>query len=270
MLLAIDVGNTHTALGIYDKERLRVHWRVLTEHLGTADECAILLSQLCASAGVEPEQIEGIVVASVVPTLTPALEEMSLKYFHQNPLVVDSETALGIRICCDDPRAVGADRIANAVAAYELYGGPTIVVDLGTATTFDVISERGEYIGGVIAPGIETSAAWLFSRAAKLSHVELRIPPSVIGRNTENSLRAGIIFGAVGQIDEIVGRIEAEIGSKARVIATGGLAYLVAEESRTIQEVNPFLTLEGLRLIFEKRVQVEGLAELPRDQQKKG
>lgn len=266
MLLVIDVGNTHTILGIYDGDRLRAHWRILTKHLGTADECGMLINQLCTSAGVEPQQIEGMALASVVPTLTPALEEMSLKYFHQSPLVVNSDNAPSIRILCKDPHAVGADRIANAVAAYELYGGPTIAVDLGTATTFDVVSERGEYLGGVIAPGIETSAAWLFQRAAKLPNVELRVPASILGGNTENSPRVGIIFGAVGQIDEIVHRIEEEIGGKARVIATGGQAYLVAGESRTIQEVNPFLTLEGLRLIYEKHTQGEGIPASARSQ----
>lgn len=260
MLLVIDVGNTHTVLGVYDGERLHAYWRISSEHIHTADECGILVRQLCASVGVDTEQVDGVALASVVPTLTSAFEEMSMNYLHQKPLVVDSDTETGIEICCDDPKSVGADRIANAVAAYELYGGLTIVVDLGTATTFDVVSSKGEYMGGVIAPGIEASAAWLFKQAAKLPHVELKIPPSVIGRNTENSIRAGIIFGTVGQVDEIVRRIEAEMGQKARAVATGGLAHLVAEESKTIQEVNPLLTLEGLRRIFGKRWRTEKIA----------
>jgi type III pantothenate kinase len=252
MLLAIDIGNTHTVIGIYDGEELKGHFRVASNHALTVDECGILVKQLFQGY----RKIKDVIICSVVPPLTPIYEEMSKKLFGVFPVVVNSDLCLGIKISYDDPRTVGADRIANAVAAYEIYGGPIIVVDFGTATTFDVISESGEYLGGAIAPGIETSSLNLFQKASQLFKVSLEKPKKAIGRNTEESLRSGIIFGAVGQIDEIVKRIKKELSEnsqsqkKVRVIATGGLADLIAKESKTIQEMNPTLTLEGLRRIY--------------------
>jgi type III pantothenate kinase len=254
MLLAIDIGNTHTVLGLYDGRKLKGHFRIASNHALTGDECGILVKQLFE----EYDKIKGVIICSVVPPLTPVYEEMSKKFLKAEPVVVSSDLSLGIKVLYDDPKAVGADRIANAVAAYEIYGGPVIVVDLGTATTFDVISEKGEYLGGAIAPGIETSSLNLFQRAAQLFKVSLEKPKKAIGTNTEESLRSGILFGAVGQIDEIVKRIKEELKQrrpskrKPKIIATGGLASLVAKESQTIEEVNPTLTLEGLRRIYLK------------------
>ncbi len=251
MLLAIDVGNTHTVLGIYDGEELKEYFRVASNHDLTVDECGILIRQLFR----EHDQIKDVIICSVVPPLTPVYEEMSKKFLDADPVMVSSDLPLGIEILYDDPKSVGADRIANAVAAYEIYGGPAIVVDFGTATTFDVISENGEYLGGAIAPGIETSSINLFQRASQLFKVSLEEPQKAIGRNTEQSLRSGIILGTVGQVDGIVGRIKRELSEHSqsqrqpKVIATGGLANLIAGESRTIQQVNPSLTLDGLRRI---------------------
>ena len=252
MLLAIDIGNTHTVLGIYDEEDLKEYFRVASNHALTVDECGILIKQLFG----EYDKIKDVIICSVVPPLTPIYEEMSKKFLKADPVMVSSGLLLGIKILYDDPKAVGADRIANAVAVYEIYGGPAIVVDFGTATTFDVISENGEYLGGAIAPGIETSSLNLFQKASQLFKVSLERPKKAIGRNTEESLRSGIIFGAGGQIDEIVKRIRKELSEsfqsqkKPKVIATGGLANLIAKESKMIEEVNPTLTLEGLRRIY--------------------
>jgi type III pantothenate kinase len=252
MLLVIDIGNTHTVSGVYDGEGLKEHYRVASNHALTVDECGILVKQLF----VEHRKIKDVIICSVVPPLTPIYEEMSKKVLGIDPVVVNSDLSLGIKILYDDPKTVGADRIANAVAAYEIYGGPAIVVDFGTATTFDVISEDGEYLGGAIAPGIETSSLNLFQKASQLFKVSLQKPRKAIGRNTEESLRSGIIFGTVGQIDGIAKRIKEELrlmsSSKRepRIIATGGLADLIARESETIEDVDPTLTLEGLRRIY--------------------
>ena len=251
MLLAIDVGNTHTVLGIYDGEELKEYFRVASNHALTVDECGILIRQLFR----EHDQIKDVIICSVVPPLTPIYEETSRKFLKVDPVVVSSDLPLGMKILYDDPRSVGADRIANAVAAYEIYGGPAIVVDFGTATTFDVISENGEYLGGAIAPGIETSSLNLFKGASQLFKVSLEKPNRAIGKNTEQSLRSGIILGTVGQVDGIVERIKRELSEHSqsqrqpKVIATGGLANLIAGESRTIEQVNPSLTLDGLRRI---------------------
>ena len=250
MLICIDIGNTNTAVGIFVKNILRNYYRVSSNHFLTVDECGILIRQLVGE--IKTEKIEGVIIASVVPALTSVYQEMSQKYLHSEPIVVSSKLPLGIKILYDDPEQVGADRLANAVAAFELYGGPAIVVDLGTATTFDVIAEEGEYLGGAISPGIETSSANLFKKAALLSKIELRKPKKIIGTNTRDSLRSGIIYGAVGQIDEIVRRIEKELGKKAKVIATGGLADLISEESTTINKIDATLTLRGLKIIHDR------------------
>lgn len=252
MLFAIDVGNTHTVFGIYEEDTLRGHWRFFSDHTRTADECGLLLRQSLLTVRVRLEEIDGVIIASVVPPLTSIYLEMVRHYLKQEPVIVNSDLDTSIEIGCTEPRRVGADRIANAVGAFDKFGGPTIVVDLGTATTFDVITKSGVYLGGVIAPGIETSATQLFHQAAQLPRVELAKPMVVIGRNTEDSLRAGIYYGTVGQINEIVRQIETELGEKAKVVATGGLANLVAQDTRTIEIVEPFLTLEGLRLLFNR------------------
>ncbi|MDH4223645.1 MAG: type III pantothenate kinase [candidate division Zixibacteria bacterium] len=248
MLICIDIGNTNTVIGIFIKNILRNYYRVFSNHFLTVDECGILIRQLVGE--IKTEKIEGVIIASVVPALTSVYREMSQKYLNSEPVIVSSKLPLGIKILYDDPQQVGADRIANAIAAFELYGGPVIVVDLGTATTFDVISEKGEYLGGAISPGIETSSANLFQRTALLSRVELKKPDKVIGTNTQDSLKSGIIYGAVGQIDEIVRRIEKELDKKTKVIATGGLADLISRESTTIKKLDPTLTLKGLKIIF--------------------
>jgi type III pantothenate kinase len=252
MLLAIDIGNTHTVLGTFQKGRLTHHFRVTSNHAMTVDECGILIKQIFPDF----RKIEEVIICSVVPPLTPIYQEMTKKFLKVDSLLVQWNLPMGIKILYDEPSQVGADRIANAVAAYQIYGGPAIVVDLGTATTFDVISERGEYLGGAIAPGIETSSLNLFRRAAQLFKISLQKPRKAIGKDTEESLRSGIIFGTVGQIDGIVSRIKDElkkehgIRKRPKVIATGGLAGLIAKESKTIEEVNPTLTLEGLRRIY--------------------
>jgi type III pantothenate kinase len=250
MLICIDIGNTNTVIGIFIKNLLKNYYRVSSNHFLTVDECGILIRELIE--GTKTEKIEGVVIASVVPALTSVYQEMSLKYLHSEPIIVSSKLPLGIKILYDDPEQVGADRIANAVAAFKLYGGPVIVVDLGTATTFDVVSRRGDYLGGAISPGIETSSANLFQKTALLSKVELKKPKKVIGTNTQDSLKSGIIFGAIGQIDEIVRRIEKELGERPKVIATGGLAELISKDSNTIQIINPTLTLQGLKMIYDR------------------
>ncbi len=247
MLLAIDIGNTNTVIGIFDKKILKAFFRVTTHNYKTSDECGVLLRQL-----VGKRMIQDMILCSVVPTLTAVYQETGSEYFKKDPIVVSSELDLGIRILYDDPRQVGADRLANAVAAFKLYGGPTVVVDLGTATTFDVISKEGEYLGGAIAPGLESSSFYLFQKAAQLYRVRFEKPKDVIGKNTEESLKSGILYSAVGGIDEIVKRIKKKLKGKVAVVATGGLSQLIFEESKTIEKVNPTLTLEGLRIIYER------------------
>lgn len=250
MLLAIDIGNTHTVIGIFTSNRLKNDFRFYSRHTLTTDECMMLISQLLSQEKIQKENIQGVIICSVVPNLTPIFQEASRKYLKVKPIIVGPDLDLNIKIKYDLPQQVGADRIANAVAAYHLYKGPTIVVDLGTATTFDAISKDGEYLGGAIAPGIETSSANLFHRAAQLYKVGLDKPQKAIGTNTTESLKSGIIFGAIGQIDEITRRIKKELKGKVFVVATGGLAKLVAGESKTVQKINPTLTLQGLRIIY--------------------
>ncbi|MEL7565198.1 MAG: type III pantothenate kinase [Dehalobacterium sp.] len=252
MLLAIDAGNTNIVLGIYQNNTLISHWRVSTDRQKTADEYGILLRNLFDFQGHQFSDITAVAIASVVPPLMTSLEEMSRNYFGITPLIVGPGVKTGMPLKFDNPKEIGADRIVNAVAAYEIYGGPLIVVDFGTATTFDVVTKHGEYIGGAIAPGIGISTEALFMRAAKLPRVELVKPQNVITKNTINGIQAGIIFGFTGQVDGIVKRMKKELGEDPFVVATGGLAQLISTESETIQKVDPWLTLEGLRIIYLK------------------
>ena len=251
MLLAVDVGNTQTSFGVFDGDELCCSWRISTNKEETADELAVTLTNLLNLQGLKLKDIDAIIISSVVPHCTASLIEMAQSIFKLEAIVVGPGTKTGIPILYDNPHEVGADRIANAVAAYDIYGGPVIVVDFGTATTFDAISSKGEYLGGAIAPGIETSAEALFEMAAKLSQVDLKVPSKAIGKNTTESLQSGIMLGFVGQVDKIVSLIKGEMEENSTVVATGGLAGLFASKCEFVDEVNLTLTLQGLKKIFE-------------------
>ncbi len=254
MLLAIDVGNTESALGVFRGAELVSHWRMSTDPERTADELALLFGGFLEHEGLSfSKEITGVAISSVVPASTDALREMVARYFHFAPVVVEPGTRTGMAILIDNPREVGADRIVNSLAAFSRYGGPCIVVDFGTATNFDVVSAKGEYMGGAIAPGLQVAAGSLYSAAARLTRVELHPPRSVIGRNTVEAVQSGLIFGAAAEVDGMVERIKEELGP-AKVVATGGLAAVVVPHCHTVDELDPWLTLEGLRLVFEKNV----------------
>jgi type III pantothenate kinase len=256
MLLAIDVGNSNIVLGVFDGDRLTESWRLQTLRERTADELGILVTHLLVERQVDRARVDGIIISSVVPPLTGTMEEMAERYFGRAPMTVDPSTNTGMPILYTPPSDVGADRVVNAVAAYAMFGRadrrPVIAVDFGTATTFDVISAAGEYIGGVICPGIGISADALFQRAARLPRVDVRKPPSIIGQTTVTSMQAGLFFGYVSMVDGIVQRIRAELpgGDRATCIATGGMASVLSHETTAIQQVEPDLTLQGLRLIW--------------------
>jgi type III pantothenate kinase len=252
MLLVIDIGNTNIVLGMYEGDQLKFHWRVATDRNKTEDEYGMLVRSLFDSVGLTFEQVDGVIISSVVPPLNFAIERMCDKYFHKKPLVVGPGIKTGLNIKYEYPREVGADRIVNAVAAIHEYGTPLIIVDFGTATTFCYIDEQGQYWGGAIAPGIGISTEALVSRAAKLPRIEIAKPPSVVGRNTIASMQSGIYYGFVGQVEGIVRRIIAEYKTRPKVVATGGLAALIANETDCIDVVDPNLTLKGLRLIYER------------------
>lgn len=246
MLLAVDVGNTQTVLGLYEGGRLREHWRLATDRTRTGDELGVLLGGM-----LDLDAVDGICLASTVPTLIREWERLAERWAEAPIVVVGPGVKTGIPIRYDDPREVGPDRIVNSVAARARYGAPVIVVDFGTSTNFDVVSPAGEYVGGVLAPGIETSMEALFARAARLVTVDYVEPPSVIGKTTVGGLQSGVVYGFAGQVDGIVVAIRGELGVEARAIATGGLAELVAPHSSTIEAVDPFLTLDGLRLVWD-------------------
>ena len=250
MLLAIDIGNTDTTLGVFKDSELRATWHMATNIHRMADEYAALLLNLLRHKGLEPSDITKVALCSVVPPLIATYEDLFRRYFNISPLVVGAGVKTGVRIRMDNPREVGADRIVNAAAAHHLYESPVIIVDLGTATTFDTVSQEGDYLGGAIAPGINTAAEALFMQAAMLPRVELVHPKQAIGTNTVTAMQSGIVFGYVGLIEGIVARIQQELGEKAKVVATGGWAELIAEETTVIDVVNPNLTLIGLRLIY--------------------
>lgn len=251
MLLTIDIGNTNITIGLYDGDTLGPRWRLATNHERMPDEYGLQLLGLLAHAGHKPEDLHGICLASVVPPLTGKMVEACRRYLGLDPLVLDAGVKTGVRIRYEDPRAVGADRIADAAAVQHLYGGPACVVDFGTATTFDAIDENGDYLGGAIAPGIGIAAEALFLRTAKLPRVDLQRPPSVIGRNTPHAMQSGLLFGYVALVEGMVARFRKELGPKMKVIATGGLAEIIARETDVIEIVAPWLTLDGLRLIWE-------------------
>lgn len=259
MLITIDIGNTNVVIGIYQNETLIAHWRLSSQTARTHDESWILLSSLIKANAIEIAKIHGGIISSVVPNLTSTFIQVLEDYFHFEPIVVNSDLNIDLKILYEDPRAVGADRICNAVAGFHRFGGPLVVLDFGTATTFDVISENKEYLGGIIAPGIELTASILHQRAAKLPKVELKFPASIIGTTTESSIQSGLMFGTVELINGLINRIEQELGTNVKNVATGGLASVVAPYTNRIEHVEPFLTLEGLRLIFEQVKHVSDL-----------
>jgi type III pantothenate kinase len=249
MLLAIDVGNTNITLGLYQGETLGARWRLATDHNRMPDEYGITLLHLLQHAGHAPAEVQAIAMASVVPPLTSVFGEACRRYLAAEPLVVDAGVKTGVRVRYEDPRQVGADRVADAAAVRELYGGPACIVDFGTGTTFDAVSAEGDYLGGAIAPGIGIAAEALFQRTAKLPRVDLARPPSVIGKNTVHAIQSGLLFGYVGLVEGMVARFRQELGPQMKVIGTGGLAELIVRETQVIDIVAPWLTLDGLRII---------------------
>src|ERR1700677_3043848 len=256
MLLALDVGNTNTKLGLFslavEPPALVANWRLTTHRTQTVDEYGALFINLFHVKGIDPAQVKHIIISSVVPPLDSTLRQVCATAFHIEPLFVEPGIKTGMPVLVDNPTELGADRLCDSIAAFEKYGGPCIVVDFGTATKFEVISERGEYLGGIIAPGLGLSAEALFSRAARLSRVDIKHPAKVIGTNTVGHLQSGLYYGYIGLVDGILDRIVAELGAKPRVIASGGLAHLIAADSRYISEIDDMLTLDGLRILFER------------------
>ena len=256
MLLALDVGNTNTVLGLYRLDdgkasELAAHWRVTTHRTQTADEYGVLFVNLFTMSGLNVDEVKHIIISSVVPPVETTLRRVCERYFHLKPLFVEPGIKTGMPVLVDNPAELGADRLVNAIAAFERYGGPCIVVDFGTATTFDVISAKGEYLGGAISPGLGISADALFARAARLGRVDIKRPVKVIGTNTVTHLQSGLYYGYIGLVDGILDRMIAELGAPALVIATGGLARQISEDSRFITQIDDMLTLDGLKILYE-------------------
>ncbi len=251
MLLTIDVGNTNLTLGLYDGDKLDPHWRLATDHDRMPDEYGLQFLGLLEHARRSVNDLSGICLASVVPQLTQRIVQACNEYLKQDPLIVDTGVKTGIRIRYEDPRAVGADRVADAVATLKLYGGPACIVDFGTATTFNALTRDGDYLGGAITAGINLAADALFTHTAKLQRIDLQRPPSVIGRNTVHAMQSGLLFGYVSMAEGMVARFRAELGNDMKVVATGGLAAIVAQETKVIDILAPWLTLDGLRIIWE-------------------
>jgi type III pantothenate kinase len=277
MLLVLDVGNTNTVLGVFGRspgpahryDKLLASWRVTTRSAQTVDEYGVLFRNLFSMEALEPRDIGGIVVSSVVPPLDSTLRRVCERYFDRKPLFIEPGIKTGMPVLYENPAEVGADRIANSVAAFEKYGGPSIVVDFGTATTFDCVTEKGEYQGGVISPGLGISADALFSRAAKLQRVDIRKPPRIVGTTTVSSLQSGLYYGYLGLVDGILERLLGELGESTKVIATGGLASLIGSGSKYIQNVDELLTLEGLRILWERNTSAKS-AEQPASKSRAG
>lgn len=253
MLLAIDIGNTETTIGVFEGDTKKTTFQMTTSIHRTADESAVLLLSILKNRGLEASDITEVALCSVVPPLTLIFDDMIKRYFNISPLIVAAGVKTGIRICMDNPKEVGADRIVDAVAAHHLYGGPVIIVDMGTATTFEIVSKNGDYLGGAIAPGMLSSAEALFQRAAMLPRIDLTPPNKVIGTNTIDAMKSGVVYGYVGLVENMVQRIQKELGGRVKVVATGGFSGLIARETKIIDEVNPDLTLIGLRLIYHMK-----------------
>jgi type III pantothenate kinase len=257
MILAIDIGNTHTVFGIFEKHKLLGDWRVTSFVSRTEDELGALVRTFCEGAGISHKKITAVGISSVVPNLTDIAISMSKKYFKLDPIVVSASLPLGLKILYEDPHAVGADRLCNAVAAHAKFKGPLVIVDFGTATTFDVISDKGDYLGGIIAAGIETSAGELHRRAAKLPKIDLHFPPKIIGTNTVNSMQAGILYGALDAMESMIRRISKELDDYPTVIATGGFSQFMTQQSKLINKCEPTLVLDGIRIIVERMQALE-------------
>lgn len=258
MLLALDVGNSNTVIGLFEQSapgepwRSIADWRITTPYKQTPDEIGLLLQTMFAMRGLKTDAVTGVVISSVVPPLDPTLRRIFETTFHARPLFIEPGVKTGLPILTDNPNEVGADRVVNCVAAFDLVGGPAVVVDMGTATTFDVVSRKGEFLGGAIAPGLGISAEALFSRAARLTRVEIKKPPKIIGTNTTDNIQIGLYYGYIGLVDGILERMIGELGPDTRTIATGGLAKLISADCKHVQRVEPMLTLNGLRLIWER------------------
>jgi len=252
MLLAVDIGNTHTIIGIFSANQLTASWRMASSAHRTADESWLVIKSFCADAGIPTSSITGVGISSVVPDLTDIFITIAQKYLRAEPICVSAALDLGIKVLYKDPSTVGADRLCNAMAGFKKYGGPLIIIDFGTATTYDVVSKDGDYLGGIIALGLEAGAAELHRRAAKLPKIDLHFPKEVIGRETDSSMQSGIMFGAVDAVEGMVRRIRKELGTEAKVIATGGLSTVMAKHTKVIEACEPSLVLEGIRLVYNR------------------